>query len=158
MYAWLMRACGALLEGQPKAELLWASVREVLNIFQADHCGCQIVTVPHDILSKAIKMVGTDLGALNATSRKLSSTVMTAAAGAFVSHPVAPGISLFAAGQGERGQPGPRALRLVRRCANPGDRVAQAIRGQRDACARTALPMRRPDRNGVGCRSTRSGG
>lgn len=61
----LMRACGALLYNQPKAELLWASVREVLNIFQADACGCKIVTVPHDILSKAIKMVGTDLTALS---------------------------------------------------------------------------------------------
>jgi transaldolase len=61
----MMRACGALLHNQPKAELLWASVREVLNIFQADHCGCQIVTVPHDILAKAIKMVGLDLTALS---------------------------------------------------------------------------------------------
>jgi transaldolase len=61
----MMRACGALLHNQPKAELLWASVREVLNIFQADHCGCQIVTVPHDILAKAIKMVGMDLTALS---------------------------------------------------------------------------------------------
>jgi transaldolase len=57
----LMRACGALLEGQPKAELLWASTREVLNIFQADECGCKIITVPHDILAKAAKMVGLGL-------------------------------------------------------------------------------------------------
>ena len=61
----MMRASGALLYNQPKAELLWASVREVLNIFQADACGCKIVTVPHDILSKAIKMVDTDLTALS---------------------------------------------------------------------------------------------
>ena len=61
----MMRACGALLHNQPKAELLWASVREVLNIFQADRCGCKIVTVPHDILAKAIKMTGMDLGALS---------------------------------------------------------------------------------------------
>ncbi|MEY2409252.1 MAG: transaldolase [Verrucomicrobiota bacterium] len=61
----MMRACGALLYNQPKAELLWASVREVLNIFQADRCGCQIVTVPHEILAKAIKMVGQDLKALS---------------------------------------------------------------------------------------------
>ncbi|HEU0011266.1 MAG TPA: transaldolase [Verrucomicrobiae bacterium] len=61
----MMRACVALLHNQPKAELLWASVREVLNIFQADRCGCHIVTVPHDILAKAIKMVGTDLTALS---------------------------------------------------------------------------------------------
>lgn len=67
----LMRACGALLEGQPKAELLWASVREVLNIYQADACGCQIVTVPHDILTKALKMVGTDLTALSLDTVKM---------------------------------------------------------------------------------------
>jgi transaldolase len=53
----IMLASKALLAGQPKAELLWASVREVLNIFQSDQCGCDIVTVPHDILGKAIKLV-----------------------------------------------------------------------------------------------------
>ncbi len=67
----LMRASGALLHNQPKAELLWASVREVLNIFQADACGCQIVTVPHDILSKAIKMTGTDLTVLSLDTVKM---------------------------------------------------------------------------------------
>ena len=54
-----------MLKEQPKAELLWASVREVLNIFQAAACGCHIVTVPHDILSKAIKMGGMDLADLS---------------------------------------------------------------------------------------------
>lgn len=49
----------------PSAELLWASVREVLNIFQAAACGCHIVTVPHDILAKAIKLGGTDLDELS---------------------------------------------------------------------------------------------
>jgi len=57
----LMRECVAVLAGHPKAELLWASVREVLNILQAEACGCAIVTVPHDILAKAAKMLGTDL-------------------------------------------------------------------------------------------------
>jgi transaldolase len=61
----LLRASRALLEGLPRAELLWASVREVLNILQAEECGCQIVTVPHDILAKAAKLLGTDLGALS---------------------------------------------------------------------------------------------
>ena len=67
----LMRASGALLQNQPKAELLWASVREVLNIFQADACGCHIVTVPHDILTKALKMVGTNLTALSLDTVKM---------------------------------------------------------------------------------------
>lgn len=67
----MMRASGALLAEQPKADLLWASVREVLNIFQADACGCRIVTVPHDILGKALKMVGTDLTALSLDTVKM---------------------------------------------------------------------------------------
>jgi transaldolase len=49
-----------ILKSFPRAELLWASVREVLNIFQANDCGSDIVTVPHDILVKAIKMCGMD--------------------------------------------------------------------------------------------------
>src|SRR6266481_5092608 len=67
----LMRASGCLLQNQPKAELLWASVREVLNIFQADKCGCHIVTVPHDILNKAIKMVGAELSHVSLDTVKM---------------------------------------------------------------------------------------
>ena len=61
----IMHASRVILENQPKAELLWASVREVLNIVQAEQAGCQIVTVTHDILAKAAKMLGTDLTALS---------------------------------------------------------------------------------------------
>jgi transaldolase len=67
----LMRASKVLLEDLPRAELLWASVREVLNIVQADACGCDIVTVPHDILNKAIKLTGTDLTALSLDTVKM---------------------------------------------------------------------------------------
>ena len=67
----LMRAAGALLENQPKAELLWASVREVLNIFQAEESGCQIVTVQHDILAKAAKLLGMDLTELSLDTVKM---------------------------------------------------------------------------------------
>lgn len=67
----ILRASRALLHNQPKAELLWASVREVLNIFQAEACGCHIVTVPHDILNKAIKTTGTDLAALSLDTVKM---------------------------------------------------------------------------------------
>ncbi len=68
----LMRESLALIRPrQPKAELLWASVREVLNIWQADACGCQIVTVPHDILNKAIKTAGMDLAALSLDTVKM---------------------------------------------------------------------------------------
>ena len=49
----------------PKAELLWASVREVLNVFQAAACRCHIVTVPHDILKKFVELAGKDLDELS---------------------------------------------------------------------------------------------
>jgi transaldolase len=49
----------------PKAELLWASVREVLNVFQAAACRCHIVTVPHDILKKFVELAGRDLDELS---------------------------------------------------------------------------------------------
>jgi transaldolase len=57
----MVRACGALLAELPKAELLWASTREVLNLVQAQEAGCAIITVPHDILAKAAKGFGQDL-------------------------------------------------------------------------------------------------
>jgi transaldolase len=66
-----MRDSKKLLAGLPQAELLWASVREVLNIFQADECGCGIVTVPHDILTKAMKMTGMDLKELSLDTVKM---------------------------------------------------------------------------------------
>jgi len=51
-----------LLRDRPKAELLWASPREVLNIFQADTIGCHIITVTNDHLKK-LALVGKDLHA-----------------------------------------------------------------------------------------------
>jgi transaldolase len=66
-----MVECKKILKHLPSAELLWASVREVLNIFQADDCGCDIVTVPHDILNKALKMAGTDLKELSLDTVKM---------------------------------------------------------------------------------------
>jgi transaldolase len=67
----LMRAGAALLTDHPKAELLWASTREVLNIFQAQESGCAIVTVPHDILAKASKLVGVGLEAMSLDTVKM---------------------------------------------------------------------------------------
>jgi len=40
--------------------LIWASPREILNIFQADSIGCQVITVTHDLLKK-LKIVGHNL-------------------------------------------------------------------------------------------------
>ncbi len=67
----IMSQSKTILQDLPQAELLWASVREVLNIFQANDCGCHIVTVPHDILAKAMKMAGMDLGELSLDTVKM---------------------------------------------------------------------------------------
>jgi transaldolase len=56
----LMSAAVHLLSLRPKAELIWASPRELLNIFQADEIGCHVITVTHDILKK-LELVGKDL-------------------------------------------------------------------------------------------------
>jgi len=60
-----------ILRDLPKTQVLWASVREVLNIAQADACGCHIVTVPHDILAKALKMWSIDLNDLSLDTVKM---------------------------------------------------------------------------------------
>jgi transaldolase len=49
-----------ILTSHPKAQLLWASPRELLNIFHADRCGTHIITVTHDLLKK-LSSVGYDL-------------------------------------------------------------------------------------------------
>jgi transaldolase len=56
-----MADCRKLLEGRPAAELLWASPREILNVFQADAVGCHIITATNDILKK-LSLYGKDLG------------------------------------------------------------------------------------------------
>jgi transaldolase len=44
----------------PRAELIWASPREVLNVVQADRVGCHIITMTHDLLPK-LELLGKDL-------------------------------------------------------------------------------------------------
>jgi transaldolase len=56
----LMAAALELVRLAPKLELLWASPRELLNIYQADAIGCHIITVTHDILNR-LDTVGKDL-------------------------------------------------------------------------------------------------
>ena len=56
----LMAAAVQVLKTCPKAELIWASPREVLNIFHADSIGCHVVTASHDILRK-LPLVGYSL-------------------------------------------------------------------------------------------------
>ena len=51
-------------------EILWASVRESINLKQAEDCGCDIVTVPNDILKK-LTLVGKDLTELSKETVKM---------------------------------------------------------------------------------------
>lgn len=60
----LMRAAVAMAKAKPKAEVLWASPREVLNIHQAHECGCQIITATKEILQK-LEMTGKNLDELS---------------------------------------------------------------------------------------------
>jgi transaldolase len=48
------------LKTAPNTELIWASPRELLNIFQADEIGCQVITVTNDIIKK-LSLVGKDM-------------------------------------------------------------------------------------------------
>ena len=55
-----MTAAVELMRPHPTQELIWASPRELLNIFQADAIGCHIITVTNDVLKK-LSLVGKDL-------------------------------------------------------------------------------------------------
>ena len=56
----MMRKAVEMLKKLPKAELLWASPREVLNVVQAEECGCHIITATPDIIAK-VPLFGKDL-------------------------------------------------------------------------------------------------
>jgi transaldolase len=56
----LMAAAHALVHTLPYAELIWASPRELLNVFHAEQVGCDIITVTNDVLAK-LSNVGKDL-------------------------------------------------------------------------------------------------
>lgn len=66
----LMREAKSIVSARPKAELLWASPRELLNIFQADECGCDIITCTGEILKK-LAMVGKPLAELSLDTVKM---------------------------------------------------------------------------------------
>jgi transaldolase len=55
-----MEEAVSIMSAYPNQELIWASPRELLNIFQADGIGCHIITVTYDILKK-LTLVGKDL-------------------------------------------------------------------------------------------------
>jgi transaldolase len=56
----IMASVVKLLQPYPNVELVWASPRELLNVFQADAIGCHIITATYDILGK-LGLVGKDL-------------------------------------------------------------------------------------------------
>ena len=56
----IMTSALDIMKINPLSELIWASPRELLNIFQADDIGCDVITVTNDILKK-LSLVGYDL-------------------------------------------------------------------------------------------------
>ncbi len=58
----IMAKAVEILKSKPKSELIWASPRELLNIYQADAIGCHIITATNDILKK-LSLAGKDLDA-----------------------------------------------------------------------------------------------
>jgi transaldolase len=88
----------SLIQNAPKAQLLWASCREVYNILQADQCGCQIITVTYDILKK-LPLLGKDLSAYSLDTVR-----------AFYDDAKAAGINLSALSEG-----GPEKQKMARR-------------------------------------------
>jgi transaldolase len=60
-----------ILKDKPKAELLWASMREVFNIMQAERSGCHIITIPEPFFKKATRMWEQDLAELSLETVKM---------------------------------------------------------------------------------------
>jgi transaldolase len=66
----LLGQCLALMSKHRNQELIWASPRELLNIFQADKLGCHIITVTNDILKK-LDLIDKDLGGYSLDTVKM---------------------------------------------------------------------------------------
>ena len=56
----VMAEAVAILRDNPHSELIWASPRELLNIYHAEQCGCHIITVTNDVLKK-LHLIGKNL-------------------------------------------------------------------------------------------------
>ena len=56
----LMKEAVEIMSEYPNQELIWASPRELLNIFHADEIGCHVITVTYDILKK-LPLIGKGL-------------------------------------------------------------------------------------------------
>ena len=66
----MMTKAAGILNSVPNAELLWASPREVLNVVQAQECGCHIITATSDLIAK-LSLLGTDLHAYSLQTVKM---------------------------------------------------------------------------------------
>ena len=66
----LMEEALKMVQKKKNTELLWASSRELLNIFHAEKCGCHIITVTNDILKK-VPNIGKDLAELSLDTVKM---------------------------------------------------------------------------------------
>jgi len=66
----VMAAAVELMRPFPNQELIWASPRELLNIFQADAIGCHVITVTHDVLKK-LDLIGKDLSVYSLETVKM---------------------------------------------------------------------------------------
>jgi transaldolase len=66
----MMSEAVSMLRKTPNAELIWASPRELLNVFQADAIGCHIITATNDILKK-LSLVGKDLSSYSLDTVKM---------------------------------------------------------------------------------------
>ena len=66
----LMQETLDIMQRYPQQELIWASPRELLNIFQGDNIGCHIITVTNDILKK-LNFVGKDLNEFSLETVKM---------------------------------------------------------------------------------------
>jgi transaldolase len=74
----LMAEAVQILKLNPRAELIWASPRELLNIFHANEIGCHVITVTNDILKK-LSLVGFDLDDYSLETVKMFHTDAAAA-------------------------------------------------------------------------------
>lgn len=66
----IMKKSVQVMKARPKAELIWASPRELLNVFQAEWVGCHVITATHDVLAK-LALVGKDLDAFSLDTVKM---------------------------------------------------------------------------------------
>lgn len=66
----LMREALTILRSRPRAQLLWASPREVLNLVQAEDCGCHIITMTPDLIKK-ISVIGMKLDQMSLETVKM---------------------------------------------------------------------------------------